>query len=183
MKLILCDRNANLCSHWRQWFGGVPDVSIVQGDFFAQYADAAVSPANSFGFMDGGIDQAFLDHWGYDLQDRIQDWIKENGEILVGQAITVPVLKKEWCAVARVISAPTMRTPRRIVDADAVRLSTRAALREATRIGATSILMTGMGAGAGAVPAHICAEQMRKGWGDVFEPKPFPKSWREAAAM
>jgi O-acetyl-ADP-ribose deacetylase (regulator of RNase III) len=37
------------------YFKGVENVRISGGDIFELKADAIVSPANSFGYMDGGI--------------------------------------------------------------------------------------------------------------------------------
>ena len=50
--------------------------------------DAVVSPSNSFGFMNGGIDLLYLKRFGMDLQYRLQKKIKDKhfGELLVGQA-------------------------------------------------------------------------------------------------
>ena len=180
MNITMCDRNETLCSAWRSMFGGLP-VDIRHGDIFQCSAEAIVSPANSFGFMDGGIDAAYLDKFGHDLQWRLQEKIiDQGGELLVGRAIPIRINQPggpQW-----MISAPTMRTPRVIVDADAVRLSTRAALQCAINIGVESVLFTGTGAGSGRVPAQIVAAEMRKGWSDVFAPQPFPSSWQEAAA-
>jgi O-acetyl-ADP-ribose deacetylase (regulator of RNase III) len=181
LRIILCDRNEILCDAWRRYFLGVDSVEIVHGDIFALEADAIVSPANSFGFMDGGIDAAYLEHFDASLQPRLQAQIIERGgELLVGEALTLRINARAP-RVKWMISAPTMRTPQRILDAQDVRLSTRAALREAIKINARSVILTGMGAGSGAVPPAICAHYMRLGWRDVFEPLPFPATWREAA--
>lgn len=181
MRLILCDLNPSMRTEWCKTFGGVEAVEIYHGSIFDRGADAIVSPANSFGFMDGGIDQLFLNHYGNEVQDILQRRIRGRPypELLVGEAelVALPAGKHvQW-----MISAPTMRTPRWIVDPDAVRLSTRAAFLLAKKVQFKSILMTGMGAGSGAVPANVVAEQMRKGFDDVFRQRPFPTSWKEAA--
>lgn len=61
IQLVLVDRQAPLVRAWERAFGEYPEVTVVQGDFFARPADAMVSPANSFGIMDGGLDLAY-DH-------------------------------------------------------------------------------------------------------------------------
>lgn len=180
MKLKIYDLNYDVAAALSKCFANCPEVEIFNGSIFTGSADAIVSPANSFGFMDGGIDALFLREFGVSVQTNIQEAICQRfgGELLVGQALLVPVTISiaSW-----VICAPTMRTPRVIVDPDAVRLSTRAALRLARNSGFSSVLMTGMGAGSGRVPPAICAYQMARGWLDVFDPKPFPESWQEAA--
>ena len=52
--LRLRDRNPALVEAWRRNFEGIERVEISQGDIFGVTADAIVSPANSFGYMDGG---------------------------------------------------------------------------------------------------------------------------------
>ncbi len=52
----LVDRHAPLVHAWRHAFEGVEGFEVTQGDYFEHPADAMVSPANSFGIMDGGRD-------------------------------------------------------------------------------------------------------------------------------
>lgn len=185
--LILCDVNAELCARWREAFAGVDSslsrhVTIRHGDIFNMKADAVVSPANSFGFMDGGIDAAYTKVFGSYLQNDLQAVIQRlpHRELLVGEATTIYM--RPPSPFRAMISAPTMRTPRVIVDYDAVRLATRAALREAKGRHFENMVMPGMGAFSGKVPADECARQMRKAYDDVFELRPFPATWMEAAA-
>jgi O-acetyl-ADP-ribose deacetylase (regulator of RNase III) len=51
-----------------------------------------VSPANSFGLMDGGIDAAITKYFGKELMQRVQARIMQEycGEQPVGTAIMVP---------------------------------------------------------------------------------------------
>ena len=45
------------------------NTQISEGDIFegGPEADAIVSPANSFGFMDGGIDMVYSRHFGWQM--------------------------------------------------------------------------------------------------------------------
>jgi hypothetical protein len=43
---------------------------VHQQDILTRTADAILSPANSFGFMDGGIDLLYSNFFGWELQDR-----------------------------------------------------------------------------------------------------------------
>lgn len=54
MKLVLADVKPALVAPWRRAFEGVTQVEVREGSIFDVPADALVSPANSFGFMDGG---------------------------------------------------------------------------------------------------------------------------------
>ena len=104
-------------------------VTAVEGNILDHSADAIVSPANSFGFMDGGIDLAYFEHFSWHVQAQVQSEIMMHfdGELLVGQALSVQTGDERFPVL---ISAPTMRVPMAITDPDHVRMATRAAIRE-----------------------------------------------------
>lgn len=110
MRYLLIDKNPRLVSAWREFFSGYKQVSILEGDLTQVSHDAIVSPANSFGFMDGGVDYAISMRLGWGLQDKVQAKIKAlpNQELLVGQALVVPTDDK---VIPYLIAAPTMRVP------------------------------------------------------------------------
>lgn len=72
--------------------------------------DAIVSPANSYGFMDGGIDAVYVEHFGEIIQTRVRESIlyDHHGELLVGQATIVETDDRK---IPFLIAAPTMRVP------------------------------------------------------------------------
>lgn len=70
MKLILIYRDQGLGDAWAKHFGQQVNVTIMEGDICNMSCDAVVSPANSFGFMDGGLDLALSERFGWGLQDR-----------------------------------------------------------------------------------------------------------------
>src|SRR4029453_10618630 len=113
MKYFLCYRDESLGDAWRHYFSGRPDVEIVAGDICRLACDAIVSPANSFGFMDGGLDHQISEHFGWDLQERVQKAIQGRPlrELLIGEAMIIPTenARTPWLVVA-----PTMRVPMRI---------------------------------------------------------------------
>ena len=78
---------------WREIFGRQAGFTIDQGDIFdGTKADALVSPAQSFDFMDGGIDAVYEFKFGTQIPERLRDHIKAewDGEIPVGQAAIIP---------------------------------------------------------------------------------------------
>src|SRR5688572_14950286 len=94
MQLHLCDRNPDVVAAWREVFAGLPHVEISEGDIFtggAPRADAIVSPANSFGYMDGGIDAAYTRRFGSGLAERLRDVLRAawDGELPVGMAVII----------------------------------------------------------------------------------------------
>jgi len=77
-----------MCDAWREAFYGCDDVKVYHGDFFDLKTDCVVSPANSFGFMDGSLDYVISSELGWHIQDKLKQQIKDkyDGELLVGQA-------------------------------------------------------------------------------------------------
>jgi len=109
-KIFLIDRSQVLVDRWKEQFSDCPEVEAIAGDYFQRPADAIVSPANSFGIMDGGLDLAIRDQLGFQVQDTIQKVIveKHHGELPVGCAEIIETNDSRWYYM---IAAPTMRVP------------------------------------------------------------------------
>lgn len=176
MRIVLVDRAPELV---KAWSDAVPEYEAICGDILEHQVDAVVSPANSFGFMDGGIDLAYSTKFGWDVQAKVQRAIRENfdGELLVGQALFVPTGDP---GIPHLVAAPTMRVPMQILDPNAVRLATRAAVRLASRAGLRSIAIPGMGTGVGQVKFSWAARMMAAGIADALGPIQHPKSFAVA---
>jgi len=86
------------------------DVELVihDGSILDLKVDSIVSPANSFGFMRGGIDGIYTKKFGLVVERNVQKLIQDfhYGEMLVGEAEIVETENKE---IPFCISAPTMR--------------------------------------------------------------------------
>lgn len=189
IQITLLDINPEMVQAWRDICGDLPNVEIKQCSFHAFKGDAIVSPANSFGFMDGGIDYKYSEHYGWDVQTRLQIKIRGKffGELPVGQAVLVPTHHED---VSFVIAAPTMRSPM-VLGHETLNpyLATRAALMAAWRIyiqdlkdsKVTTVCFPGMGTGVGRVPFKLCAHQMRRAIENItLRGSGFPDSWMEA---
>jgi O-acetyl-ADP-ribose deacetylase (regulator of RNase III) len=167
MLLVLRDTDPHVVLAFTQVFGGHDGVSVGSGDLLAAGVDAIVSPANSFGRMDGGIDLHYRNQLGLGLERLLRELIArryENGELPVGEAIVVPT---KHGSIKRMIAAPTMRTPQNIRGTDNVRRATLAALRMAAGVREPAIArlgMPGMGTGVGRMDPFDAAEQMFDGW-------------------
>jgi O-acetyl-ADP-ribose deacetylase (regulator of RNase III) len=160
MKIIFSDINKDIVNALMLAFTDCPNVAASLGDIFRFKADVIFSPANSFGFMDGGIDFAYTKFFGKSVQDILQKRIREefNGELLVGQAAEVVTFNQD---IPWLISAPTMRVPQNISNTVNVYLSFKAALRLAKSMGVKSILSPGFGTCTGGVNSEVAARQMR----------------------
>jgi O-acetyl-ADP-ribose deacetylase (regulator of RNase III) len=179
----LRDINVDVVEAWRAAFADVEDVEVSLGDIFAHEADAILSPANSFGHMDGGIDLLYSRYFGWDLQTNLQTILAEHhyGELPVGQAI---VLATGHARFPFLVSAPTMRVPARIDQTVNVYLAFRAALSAVLSHNAgadekiQSLLVPGLGTGVGAMPPTRAARQMRLAYNAILAPAPERRSAR-----
>lgn len=144
-----------------------------------QDVEAVVSPANSFGFMDGGIDYAYSMFFGWGLQNRLQKKLEELpfGELLVGQSIVIPTGNEK---IKYVVSAPTMRVPNVIHDMAEIYLAARSATYEANKAGIESLAFPGMGTGCGQAPFELAEIAMKRGCEDALNGYPVFKNWRDA---
>jgi O-acetyl-ADP-ribose deacetylase (regulator of RNase III) len=165
VRFFLRDINAAVVDAWERYFEGMPTVEVSRGDIFDLAADAIVSPANSFGYMDGGIDLVYLQRFGWDLQSRLQSHLQEqhDDELPVGQATIVETFDP---AMPYLISAPTMRVPMNISETVNAYLAFRAAIRAVKQHNVSSdspiesVLCPGLGTAIGRMPAGQAAKQM-----------------------
>lgn len=188
------DRVEAVVDAWRKWCGDLPGVTIRCGSILETSCYAIVSPANSFGFMDGGLDRAYSEYFGWQVQERLQERIRtyHHGELLVGQAERV---ETDHQRIPYVIAAPTMRVPM-VLGSETVHpyLATRAALlctahayfvdsrgRRLEGRPFPSVAFPGMGTGVGQVPPDTCARQMRTAFQEVcLGRSSFPITWHDA---
>ena len=165
-RILLTDLQPELIVAWQQEFASVEGVEIRERDFFDEPADAVVSPANSFGFMDGGLDLVIRSQL-HGIEAAVQQVIVERhrGELPVGYAEVVASSHAQWPFV---VCAPTMRVPENVSDTLNPYLATRAALLAVVRFNEglyqrriASLVIPGMGTGVGRVAPQRCAAQMR----------------------
>tara|TARA_B110000003_G_scaffold160447_1_gene160555 strand:+ start:261 stop:866 length:606 start_codon:yes stop_codon:yes gene_type:complete len=166
-KLYLIDSKSELCDKWRQVFSSYPEVEVLKGDYFQQSADAIVSPANSFGIMDGGLDLAIRDILGFQVERDIQEVIlkKYHGEMPVGSAEIININHDKW---SYMISAPTMRIPENIAFTLNAYITFRAILIAINSFNESkpkrtikTLICSGLGTGIGSMEPTKCAAQMR----------------------
>lgn len=180
-KIIFCGIDANLCTAWdmairlESW---PLECEIKLQDICSVACGAAVSPANSFGFMNGGVDLAYSRHFGWQVQEKLQNAIMELPfrELLVGQALSVATGDSQ---IPWLIAAPTMRVPEMISNPEAVFLAARAAMGAAIECGVASLAFPGMGTGTGGLCHGIAARMMVSGCLAALRPPEFPESLRE----
>lgn len=127
MNLRLVDLNADLVAAWRNAFKAFPEVTIQEANLLAVAENTVVSPANSYGFMDGGIDQAYRDFFGPQIEAKVQDAISRRPEGLlpVGASFVVTTGHRR---IPYMIVASTMVMPEAASEVDCYR-AMRAVIR------------------------------------------------------
>lgn len=161
MKIYFLDRNEAMISAWKNWFGDTVNIEKTEFEDFMNLhseVDIIVSPANSFGLMDGGYDLAITEYFGEELMHCVQEKIIKEwyGEQPVATSISVKIPNSDkW-----LIHTPTMRTPEIIKDERIIYQCTRTTLIEANKLGLDSIVIPAFGGGVGNVEPDIIAKYM-----------------------
>jgi O-acetyl-ADP-ribose deacetylase (regulator of RNase III) len=178
VKVVLVDVNPKMISAWRASFEGNPEVEIVHGSMLDQPVSAWVSPTNSAGRMDGGLDLVLKNFFGAGIEKTLQGSIKReySGSLPVGHALCTPTEKMH---PRYLISTPTM-----VGSSDDISASMNVALACAAAFQAVhrqntdepgairSVALPGLGAQTGRVPVEICADLMWTAY-DLFRAHAF----------
>ncbi|MCT4351534.1 macro domain-containing protein [Streptomyces sp. Je 1-79] len=170
LKVVLTDINSAVVEAWRAAFADTPGIEIRKGSILDEQVDAWVSPTNSRGRMDGGVDAVVKRHLGAGIQLRVQRAIRDRfaGSLPVGSAVCVP----SGAANPRfLISTPTMESSSQNVrETLNVALACAAAFQAIHQQNAAvpgsieSVALVGLGAQTGRVPARVCANLMWTGY-------------------
>ena len=181
MTIYLLDINKNMTDAWHKYFDVLKDekIKIVNENFESfmnnhPNIEAVVSPANSFGLMDGGYDKAIIDYFGETLMNDVQRNIlnKWYGEQPIGTSMTIPISTrivndKKYCIL---IHTPTMRTPEQIIDYRIIYQCMRTTLIEAIKQGVKNIVIPAFGGLTGRVPYDTVAKMMFLAYKQVYNP-------------
>ena len=166
MRLHLVDYNGALVNAWVEAFKGFPEVAIQQGNLLSVAEHCVVSPANSHGFMDGGIDATYRDFFGPQIERRVQDAIlrRPEGLLPVGASLVVETGHKR---IPYLIVAPTMTMPEQVESGHSYR-ALRSVLRlvSATAEIGHDVYCPGLATGVGMVPPEIAAIKMAEAYCD-----------------
>ncbi|MGX7823640.1 macro domain-containing protein [Actinokineospora sp. 24-640] len=178
LELVLCAVDEPLASAWQSAAAGRRRVRVHRGSVLDVAAQAVVSPANSYGWMRGGIDALYARSF-----PRVEEAVRSavlayhGGELPVGEALVVPTGTR---APRWLISAPTMREPATTLPPDTVHpyLAARAVFRlwrdgvfddgAPVRADVRTVAMPGLGTGVGGVSPQTCARQVAAAWDEIF---------------
>jgi O-acetyl-ADP-ribose deacetylase (regulator of RNase III) len=165
--VVLVDINPRMVKAWQQAFGRNPEVRIKQGSMLDMAVDAWVTPTNSLGRMDGGLDLAIKNFLGPGVEREVKREIarRYGGSMPVGYATCVEAGR---AAPKYLISAPTMcASSQDISDTLNVALACAAAFQMVDMVNGQagtrrihSVALPGLGACTGRVPVATCAYLM-----------------------
>lgn len=130
-----------------------------QANILNEKVDAVVSPANSNGDMNGGIDRLYQRRWP-DIEAKVKQEIVNRygeGQMPIGDAF---VIKTGDPDIPNLIVSPTMSQAGGQTDVQISGLATMAALKAADDAGLKSVTLPGMGTGIGGLNPQKAGEQM-----------------------
>lgn len=110
VSFVICGYSEEISLSLAKQFQSIDQVEIVEGDILKVNYEGIVSPANSFGEMSGGLDQAIDNHYRSMAQKSAVNAINEQylGELPVGVGL---VLHMNTNKFPYLLLAPTMRIP------------------------------------------------------------------------
>jgi len=132
---------------------GALTVKVVVGDITELQGDAIVNPANSYGYMGGGVALVIKLKGGKVIEEEA---VKQ-APIPIGSAV---ITTGGSLKVRAVIHAPTVVRPGDRSSPENIYRATKAALEKAFERGFRSVAFPLMGAGVGGVPPKEAARAM-----------------------
>jgi O-acetyl-ADP-ribose deacetylase (regulator of RNase III) len=179
LKLILIAPDKSLYAAFQEYFDYFPNVEVSNNYFeWLREYDCLVSPANSFGMMDGGMDAAIAKFFGISLEKKIQQRILEDylGEQSVGTSFIVETGHPQYPFVAH---TPTMRVPMSIKGTDIPYIAMWAMLlavfhhNKISHHQINTVACPGLGTGIGQIPHREAARQMALAYDRFLYPPKF----------
>lgn len=178
-EIVLVDLNRELTDAWGKEFAPYSAVKIQTGSVFELNVDAIVSPANSFGIMDGGLDGKLRDYFGMAIEKAVRHQIQHefHGELPVGLATVIDTGNDRF---PYLVCAPTMRFPANVSSSINAYLAMKAILNVcAAHQKALRIAVPGLCSLSGRMPSPLVARQMRIAYERVVLQMHGYSHWRE----
>lgn len=189
LKIYLCDFSTSMCNAWKKSLkeadGYHENIEVFEGsfqDFMTTHPDidGIVSPANSYGLMDGGYDKSIIEWFGTETMQAVQTAIIKEwfGEQPVGSCLVVPV-PTNVAYGQFILHTPTMRVPSIIEDPEVVYHCTRSCVMAALKAEFNLIVVPAFGGCCGKVPHNMLADYMERAFYS-FEDTPKELNWHRA---
>jgi O-acetyl-ADP-ribose deacetylase (regulator of RNase III) len=166
MQLHLVDINEEMVAAWKVAFRDLPNVFIRQGNLLSNAENCVVSPANSYGFMDGGIDAAYRSFFGAGIEQKVRSAIDLRPERILPVGASL-VIQTGHLKIPYLIVAPTMTMPEGVEASNCYR-AMRAVLRVVESVPEIGrmVYCPGLGTGVGMVAPNEAAAMMERAYRD-----------------
>ena len=176
VKFIFFDIEKNLVKELKKVLNDhIPNAIFTLEDVRNIKADVFVSPANSFGIMDGGIDEIYMEMFS-GIQETVQQEIKKRSFLKdkygrnflpVGSSLKVKTFDKNK-KEKFLISSPTMDIPRDIRHIpECIYYAMVSILKICRSLNKNDIVaIPGLGTGVGKISPEVCANQILKAYID-----------------
>lgn len=168
MKLRFRDLNPQVVEAVAAVFADIPAFDVRCADVFdGSPADAIVSPANSHGWMDGGIDLVYRYRFGPQIEQELQDMIAQlpTRLLAVGEAL---IIWTGYHEIPLMIAAPTMEVPSVVAHTENAYLAFRAVLRAVRHMNLQVVICPGLATMTGRMAPQESASQMRRAWDELM---------------
>ena len=171
MKIYIIEKDKDKFKYLVPYFDDLEDVILINADFKTfmdnNFVECVVSPANSYGDMSGGYDLAVRNYFGKELQEKVQEYIKNkyNGEQPVGTSFIIEINDSQ-----KLIHTPTMKIPSKIQDEKIIYYCMKETLLTAKQNNVKDILIPMFGGLTGGVSPENIAIMMRIAYNQVKNP-------------
>jgi O-acetyl-ADP-ribose deacetylase (regulator of RNase III) len=167
MKLTIATQNENTYDIFERMFKDEKDVVIYLGSAFDVESEALVSPANSFGYMDGGFDAQILDTLGSYIENRVREKIARvaYGELPIGRCSSIGL---DRGAFKNLLIVPTMRVPMDVHLTSNAYVAMRAMLSKVKTDEIDSVTMPVLCTGVGKMDPLVAATQMKMAYKNII---------------
>lgn len=182
--IYLLDRNSRIIKAWENFFAKENKVEIVKDEFthFMDThcdVDGVVSPANSFGLMDGGYDKAISTYFGRkELHKAVQEKLQKEylGEQPVGNCMKVDIPGTDIV----LLHSPSMREPQVILDPTVIYHCMRSTLITAIEHNIKTLVVPAFGGRTGGVPGELLGDMMYQAYKDAVyrEAHKYTNTWK-----
>lgn len=181
---LLCDK-PEMIKYWGYEFNSnrtmldYKNTIIISNNSFYEFMktfhdiEGIVSPANSFGYMDGGYDKAIIDYLGEQAQTNVLTMLNSitDGYQPVGTCIGIPFGKYT------ILHTPTMRYPEEIIDPRVVFDCMLSVLKYCDKNNIKSVVIPAFGEGTGKVSKSEVAKYMALAYSFHIQDKPKNIDW------
>lgn len=177
---IFIDINETFANEINKQFNGISNVvglKMKVEEYKSTNKIFYVSPANSFGFMDGGIDKIYSRRMFREVEDRVTFIVKAYGKLTklgrkympIGSAFIVPADTSYMDMKHFIISAPTMLLPQNVEHTNNAYYAFLAVLNVITTFNmakGADIVIPGLCTGYGGLSYEKCVQQILKAYID-----------------